>query len=269
MKYLLLTLIISITTFAQQEKFIGEAKPGTIIFAKADSIKKILFNDKPILFNKDGNFIFGFDKEDEGEFELKIIKKNKKEVTYKYNLTKIEYDKQELSLSKKMVNPPKKFLSKIKKESAQLKNARKKLLHNTKDFYLSGFSFPVKNVRITSQFGLNRILNGQQKNFHNGIDFGGSEGDSIFAIADGIVQFVGKNFYYNGNFILVDHGQGLNSIYLHLSKILVKNNQTVKKGELIGLMGSTGRATGPHLHLGVQWFNKRIDPMTVLNLNFE
>lgn len=262
-------LSISIVTFSQQETFLGEAKSGSIIFAKADSIKRIFLNNKPILFNNNGNFIFGFDKEDEGEFELKIVKKNNKEIIYNYTLNKINYGSQELSLSKKMVNPPKKFLSRIKKETAQLKNARKKLLKNNYDFYSSGFSFPVKNVRITSEFGLSRILNGQQKNFHNGIDFGGIEGDSVFAIADGMVCFVGKNFYYNGNFVLLDHGQGLNSIYLHLKKFLVKNNQRVKKGELIGLIGSTGRSTGPHLHLGVQWYNKRIDPMAVLKLNFE
>ncbi|MFA7229162.1 MAG: M23 family metallopeptidase, partial [Melioribacteraceae bacterium] len=80
------------------------------------------------------------------------------------------------------------------------------------------------------------------------------------------VRLSGKNFYYNGNFILLDHGQGLTSVYLHLSKLNAGDGQKIKKGEVIGLAGSTGRSTGPHLHLGVQWYKKRIDPQNLLNL---
>ena len=269
MKKIILILIFSASLIAQSIKFYGEAKPASLVIGKTDSIKSILFNNEKVKFSKDGYFIFAFDKEDEGDFELTIIHRNKKINRFNYSFAKQEYENQELTLSNKMVSPPKKYLLRIKKETKQIKLTRKNLIKNNKTFYLSGFSFPVKNVRITSEFGLNRILNGQPKNFHNGIDFGGSTGDSVFAIADAKVLFVGKNFYFNGNFILLDHGQGLNSIYLHLSKILVKKNQIVKKGDLIGLMGSTGRSTGPHLHLGIQWFNKRIDPMNLFNLKFE
>ena len=254
---------------AQEIKFFGEPKSASIIIGKVDSIKKILFNSGKIKFSNNGYFIFGFDKEDEGEFELTIIKQNNSTINYSYQINKEKFENQELRLSKKMVSPPKKYLKKIKNEFAQIKKARTKLFENNNTYYLSGFSMPVKNVRITSEFGLNRILNGTPKNFHNGVDFGGSIGDSVFAIADAKVLFVGNNFYYNGNFILLDHGQGLNSVYLHLSKNLVNKNQQVKKGELIGLLGSTGRSTGPHLHLGVQWFNKRIDPMSLFNLKLE
>ncbi len=269
MKKIILILFFSASLIAQPIKFYGEAKPASLVIGKTDSIKSILFNNEKVKFSKDGYFIFAFDKEDEGDFELTIIHRNKKINRFNYSFAKQEYENQELTLSNKMVSPPKKYLLRIKKETKQIKLTRKNLIKNNKTFYLSGFSFPVKNVRITSEFGLNRILNGQPKNFHNGIDFGGSTGDSVFAIADAKVLFVGKNFYFNGNFILLDHGQGLNSIYLHLSKILVKKNQIVKKGDLIGLMGSTGRSTGPHLHLGIQWFNKRIDPMNLFNLKFE
>lgn len=269
MKIFFLIFLFSISLIAQQIKFYGEAKPASLVIGKTDSIKSILLNNEKIKFNKEGYFIFAFDKEDEGVFELTITHLNKIINRFNFTFIKQEYENQELSLSKKMVNPPTKYLKRIKKESNQIKEVRKKLLHNNHTYYLSGFSLPVKNVRITSEFGLNRILNGEPKNFHNGIDFGGSIGDSVFAIADAKVLFVGKNFYYNGNFILLDHGQGLNSIYLHLSKVLVKKNQIIKKGDLIGLIGSTGRSTGPHLHLGVQWFNKRIDPMNLFNLKIE
>ena len=132
---------------------------------------------------------------------------------------------------------------------------------------ISGFSYPVDTVNIHSVFGSQRILNGRKANVHNGLDFAGSEGDTIRAVSDGVVRIAGKDFFYNGNFILLDHGQGLTSVYLHMSRLIARTNQKVKKGEAIGLIGATGRATGPHLHLGVQWFKKRIDPMNLFNIS--
>ena len=147
-----------------------------------------------------------------------------------------------------------------------MKAARAKVGKMTNALYMSGFAYPVDSVNIKSVFGSQRILNGKKANIHNGLDFSAEVGDSIRAISDGIVRIAGKSFYYNGNFILLDHGQGLTSVYLHMSKIIAKDNQKIKKGEVIGLAGSTGRATGPHLHLGVQWYKKRIDPMSLFNL---
>ena len=135
--------------------------------------------------------------------------------------------------------------------------------------FLFGFCVSVKpEHKHTGVFGSQRILNGKPRNIHNGLDFGAETGDSIRAITDGIVRIAGDNFFYNGNFVLLDHGQGLSSVYLHMSKIIATNGQKVKKGEVIGLVGSTGRATGPHLHLGVQWYGKRIDPMCLFELKF-
>ena len=87
-------------------------------------------------------------------------------------------------------------------------------------------------------------------------------------MTDGIVKLSADNFYFAGNYILLDHGLGLNSVYLHLSKSLVKEGQKVKKGEKIGEIGTTGRSTGPHLHWGVNWFKKRVDPQVLLKINF-
>lgn len=262
-------LLIPSFLFAQEIKFWGEAKPGNIIIGKADNLTSVLLNNKNVLFSKSGYFIFGFDKEDEGLFVLKVKQKNKKLEKFEYVLEPTEYGKQELTFAKKMINPPKKYLKKIKNEAAQMKTARNKMLKNKKSYYSSGFKIPVDSVRITSEFGLDRILNGQAKNFHNGIDFGGTVGTPVYAIADGIVRLAGKNFYFNGNFVLIDHGQGLSSVYLHFSKLNVKTGDKVSKGDIIGEIGATGRATGPHLHLGVQWYKKRIDPTNLLNLKFE
>jgi len=104
---------------------------------------------------------------------------------------------------------------------------------------------------------------------HNGLDIAAPRGTPVYAMTDGIVRFVADNFYYSGNFILIDHGQGLNSSYLHLSRTFVKEGEFVKKGEKVGEIGTTGRSTGPHLHWSVQWFGKRIDPAILLKINFD
>ena len=111
-----------------------------------------------------------------------------------------------------------------------MKKARAKMQNVKTAYYSGGVVFPVDSVEITGDFGVKRILNGKPKNEHNGIDFSGEEGDSVYAISDGIVRLAAENFYYNGTFVLLDHGQGLSSVYLHLSKLHVKSGKKVKKG---------------------------------------
>lgn len=265
----LIIFFVFVSTYAQEITFSGEAKPAGIIIAKGENITSARLNKQELLVDKDGTFIFGFDSDAKGKFILRIKQKNQKEKVFTYVLEEKEYEKQSLSIPKKFVNPPKRFLKQINRETAKMKNARAKMTGVKTAYYNEGFVLPVDSVRVTAEFGGQRILNGKKKKDHNGIDFGGDEGDSVYAISDGIVRIAGEKFYYNGNFVLLDHGQGLSSVYLHLSKLHVKNNQLVKKGELIGEIGSTGRSTGPHLHLGIQWFKKRIDPANVLNLNLE
>jgi murein DD-endopeptidase MepM/ murein hydrolase activator NlpD len=132
---------------------------------------------------------------------------------------------------------------------------------------LNRLNLMIRGGRITGIFGSQRILNGVKKSPHNGLDIAAPEGTSVYAMTDGIVRLTGKNYYYNGNFVFIDHGQGLSSLYLHMSRLNVKDGQIVKKGVKIGEVGTTGRSTGPHLHWSVQWYNKRIDPECLLKIN--
>lgn len=268
-KLFLVTFFVFVSTYAQEITFSGEAKPAGIIIAKGENITSARLNKQKLLVDKDGTFIFGFDSDAKGKFILRVKQKKQKEKVFTYVIEEKEYEKQALSIPKKFVNPPKRFLKQINNEAEKMKSARAKMAGVKTAFYNEGFILPVDSVRITAEFGGQRILNGKKKKDHNGMDFGGTEGDSVYAITDGIVRLAGEKFYYNGNFVLLDHGQGLSSVYLHLSKLHVKNNQHVKKGELVGEIGSTGRSTGPHLHIGIQWFKKRIDPANVLNINLE
>ena len=264
----LFVAFISIPISAQEIKFLGDARPGGLIIGTGEKILSATLNETKLQIDKNGVFLFGFDRDASGEYLLKIKFKDKKVKTYTYVIKKKEYEEQHLRLARKFVAPPKRFRNRIRQETQLMKSARAKVGKVKDALFMDGFVYPVDSVDIRATFGLQRILNGKPSNVHNGLDFGGAEGDTIRAITDGIVRIAGKTFFYNGNFVLLDHGQGLTSVYLHMSKIIAKDNQKVKKGEVIGLIGETGRATGPHLHLGVQWYKKRIDPMSLLELKF-
>lgn len=264
--YIIFLLIFSLRIYSQEIKFYGEPKAGGIIIGKGENVRAAWLNNKLLTVDKRGIFIFGFDRDAKGKFILKVKLKNRKMLRYEYDIEKRIYEEQKLTIQKKYVVPPKKELRKIKKEASIIKRAYSKIGQLKSAMFSSGFVYPVDSIKITGIFGSQRILNGKLGNIHNGVDFATNEGDSVYAISDGIVQLAAENFYFNGNFVLLNHGQGLSSIYLHLSKIFVKNGNKVKKGQVIGLAGSTGRSTGPHLHLGVKWLNKRIDPMSLLEI---
>lgn len=267
--FVLIFLFCFSAAHAQEINFYGEAKEGGVVIGEGKNISKITLNNQKILFDKpSGMFLIGFDRDAKGKQKLKVTFKNKKSKIFVYDLEKREYEIQRLKLARKYVVPPKRELRRIKEETAEMKSARAKFSKSGEAFYTSGFAYPLDSVNITSVFGSQRVLNGKKANIHNGLDFGADEGDSIRAIAGGEVRIAGEKFYYNGTFVLLDHGQGLSSVYLHMSKLLVETGQKVKKGEVLGLVGATGRATGPHLHLGVQWYKKRIDPMSLFEIKF-
>lgn len=259
--------IFTIAVYSQQLKLSGKFEPGSVIAGSAKNIKRVLLDNKRIQFDKSGKFIFGFDRDAKGTHILKVIYKNGKSETKKIKLPKRKYQIQRLKIAEKYVRPPKEELARIDYEAKEMESARAEVGKIDSAFFSSGFVMPAEG-KITGIFGSQRILNNVPKNIHNGVDISADEGDSIFAAADGIVRIAGENFYYNGNFVLIDHGQGLTTIYLHMSKLDVKTGDSVTKGQKIGEVGSTGRSTSAHLHFGVQWYKKRIDPMSLFEIKF-
>jgi len=119
--------------------------------------------------------------------------------------------------------------------------------------------------KITSLYGLRRVFNGEPRAPHKGLDFRAAQGNPIAAIADGTVVLVG-DFYYAGKFVVIDHGLGVVSIAMHMSETIAENGQNIQKGDTIGLVGSTGRSTGPHLHLSISVLGQSIDALTLIDL---
>jgi len=263
-----LVLLLSTITFSQQLKIYGTPRPGNLLLGIAKNAKNVMLDNKTLDFDTLGVFIFGFDRDEKGTHTLKIKFKNNKSISKKLKLKKRRYKIQRINRMKQaLVTPPKRALKKIKQESLMMKKARKKVGKLKVPYFEQGFIRPVKGGNLTGVFGSQRILNGIPKSPHNGLDINVPKGTPVKAAAGGKVLIAGNKFYYNGNFVLIDHGFGLTTVYLHFKKLNVKTGQMVKKGDIIGYVGATGRATGPHLHWGAKWYNKRIDPMSLLNLN--
>ncbi|HUC61089.1 MAG TPA: M23 family metallopeptidase, partial [Alphaproteobacteria bacterium] len=147
--------------------------------------------------------------------------------------------------------------ARIGDEDALIAKARRTDIHEP--LFESGFMWPVQGV-ITGVFGSQRILDGEPRAPHLGVDIAGKVGTPIVSPADGVVTLIAPDFYLTGGTLIIDHGLGLSSVFIHLSKIVTALGAHVKKGETVALMGESGRATGPNLHWGVNWYRTHLDP---------
>jgi len=165
-----------------------------------------------------------------------------------------------LSLPKRMVSPSAEDLARISREGALLNETFTGLTPRL----WTTFQRPVDGP-VSSVFGKRRYMNGEPKSPHSGTDFRGSAGTPVHAISSGRVALVSEMFY-TGQTVVIDHGEGLYSLYAHLSKVLVEEGHEVLKGDVLGKVGSTGRSTGPHLHLTVKLLGERVDPLALLDI---
>ena len=172
------------------------------------------------------------------------------------------YPEQRLTLPKAMVDLDQKTLVRVEAESQALHQAFESVV--PRPLWKGQFLEPVRG-QVSGRFGSRRIINGQPRSPHSGEDVAAPEGTPVAAMNHGIVRLT-INHFFTGKGVIVDHGLGLFSMYFHLSSVDVEQNQTVQKGQMIGRVGSTGRATGPHLHWGVRLNGARIDPYSLLAL---
>lgn len=172
-----------------------------------------------------------------------------------------EFPKEELSVASKYVSPPPEVQERLKRERARLRDVY--AMRTATPPPGEPFEKPVPG-EPTSIFGTRRIFNGEPRSPHPGLDLRGGTGEPVAAAGSGRVAIAG-DFYYSGNLIILDHGGGLFTLYAHLSEIRVEEGQSVAQGEIIGLVGATGRVTGPHLHWGAKVGNRPFDPMALVD----
>ena len=260
-KYLLLFLLIF--NFSHAVEFKGDFKQGSFILGKTDPNSKVLIDNREVRVTNDGYFAFGLDRDRKNNVIIKI--KNKKDIKLiekkvfkrKYKIQRID------GLPPKQVTPPPEVYERIKKDNILIGKARS--IDSKLIFFKEKFIYPIDKYIITGVYGSQRILNGKPRRPHYGIDFHAPEGTPVKSMMSGIVTMVEKDMYFTGGTIIFDHGHGISTLYMHMKDINVKKGQKVKKGQIVGTLGQSGRATGPHLDIRLNWFNIKLDPMTILN----
>ena len=261
----LIFYILLIPFYSQAAEFKGTFMQGSFILGKTDPNSKVKIDKRDIKVSKDGYFAFGLGRDRKNDVIIKIVKNNEIKI-YEKKILKREYKIQRIEgLPKKQVTPPKEVFDRIKKENSLIGKARS--INSSLDFFKNSFSKPVDNAIITGVYGSQRILNGKPRRPHYGLDYANKEGTLVKAMVDGVVTLKEMDMYFTGGTIIFDHGHGISTLYMHMKDIYVEKGQVVKKGETIGTMGKTGRATGPHLDVRLNWFDVKLDPATVLNLN--
>ena len=202
-----------------------------------------------------------FDKTGKDRLVIKYVSDGKnRSLGRTVKVVKKKYKIQRLTLPEKMVTPPQEVYDKISRDRKEVK-AAKAVMSDHRRWFLP-FQRPTKGSQ-SSPYGAQRILNGKHKNPHRGLDFRGSKGTAVKAMADGKVVLVGDH-YYAGNCVYLDHGNGVVTMYFHLSRIDVKEGEIVDRGQVIGGIGASGRVTGPHLHMSVSVQGRLVDPAYVL-----
>jgi len=239
---------------------------GGLMLCKTEPNSSVLFRDIKTSSDAKGNFIIGFDRDVSGPQELKVrfpesSRFSEKTVFVKFDVKPRDWDISRIDgLPKNQVSEyTPEELKRIRAATARKKvgfASRVDTVRLTKD----GFASPVAEYIKTTNFGAQRILNGIEKRPHYGVDMAAPAGTPITAPAGGVVSLADDDMYFEGSLIMIDHGQGLISYYLHMQDVLVEDGQIVETGDLIGTVGSKGRSTGPHLCWRLKWRGQNLDP---------
>ncbi len=212
--------------------------------------------------DEQGRFVFGLGRDAKPSLKIKLIDASGAALSREYAVEQRQYSVQRIDgVEKKYVEPPAEVLARIKDEAARVRQAR--TLNRDDRAYQQSFIWPSAG-RISGVYGSQRVFNGVPKRPHFGVDVAAPTGTAVLAPADGLVSFADADLYYSGGTLIVDHGRGISSTFIHLSKLHVKDGDKVKQGQLLAEIGATGRVTGPHLDWRMNWFDQRLDPALLL-----
>ena len=240
----------------------GRWLQGAPVFGTLAPGSKLAFGGRDVTVSADGHFVVGIGFDAPPAAELVVTDPSGAVHRHEYSVEPRVYDVQKIGgRPQGMVEPPAAVLARIERDQKLVADAR--TFDTRVDHFSGGFVWPVA-AEVTGIYGSNRILNGVPKQPHFGIDLAAPEGAPVRASAGGIVRLAHRDLYYTGGTIILDHGQGLSTTYLHLSKIEVVAGEGVEKGAVIGRVGKTGRATGPHLCWRANWFDVRLDASLLL-----
>ena len=240
----------------------GQLTQGGLITGNLPDAKQVKLNGTPLKLTPDGTFVFGFGRDSELKHTLKWQDKAGKSHSESFLITARTYNIDKITgVAKKYVSPPESVSKRISQEARAVREARN-ILSSRTDF-LSPVLKPAQG-RISGVYGSQRYFNGEPKRPHFGLDIANKTGTPVFAPLPGKVIFADPDLYYSGGTLILDHGHGITSTYIHLHKLDVEKGQEVKQGSKIAEIGATGRVTGPHLDWRFNWLQERLDPQLLM-----
>jgi murein DD-endopeptidase MepM/ murein hydrolase activator NlpD len=254
----LLTLVAAVPAWAGPLDLEGKLVQGGLVFGTTDPAAQVRLDGRPVRVSPAGRFLIGFGRDHAAEAHLEVTFPDGTTERRALAVAARDYEVQRIDgLPPKMVTPPDEVLARIRAEAERIAAAR--AVDRAEPLFESGFVWPAVGP-ISGVFGSQRILNGEPRRPHYGVDIAAPLGAPVVAPADGIVALAEHDMYYTGGTVLLDHGHGLTSVYSHLRDVTVVPGQRLRQGDPIGSVGASGRATGPHLDWRINWFEERLDP---------
>jgi murein DD-endopeptidase MepM/ murein hydrolase activator NlpD len=247
---------------AERVVFPASASQGALVFGKVPPGSAVRYGERQLRTTAYGTVAFGVGRDEQGPLSLTVTTPSGRSEVVTIAVTARDWPVENVNgVPPRTVNPPPDIAERIRREQALVTAAR--VRDDERTDFAQPFQWPVQG-RISGRFGNARVYNGQPGTGHSGMDIAAPTGTPVKAPAGGVVTFAAPDLYLTGGTVLLDHGYGVSSNFLHLSRIDVKVGDRVEPGQVIGAVGATGRATGPHLHWGMNWFDVRIDPLLVL-----
>ena len=259
MAWIALTVMAMTVTFAQASaatRLEGRLIQGGLVIGTTMSGSIVTLDGRVVRVAQDGRFLFGFNR-DATAAALVITTPDGSVDRRQLTVEVRRYDIQRIDgLPPKTVSPPPEILARIRREGVQIKTAR--MRDTPVAYFMTGFKWPAWG-RISGVYGSQRVLNGKPSRPHYGIDVAAPIGTPVMAPADGVVRLAEPDLFYSGGTIILDHGHGLSSTFLHMARVEVQPGDQLRQGDRLGTIGATGRATGPHLDWRINWFDQRLD----------
>jgi murein DD-endopeptidase MepM/ murein hydrolase activator NlpD len=240
----------------------GEPVQGGLLFGEVEPGSRVTLDDRDVMVSPEGRFVIGFGRDEKGPKTLSVVDPEGSTQERTFGIKPRDYRIEEVDgLPQRTVTPDPADAERIKQEIALVAAARKRADERTD--YDAGFHWPASG-RISGVYGSQRVLNGKPRRPHYGLDIAAPTGTPVHAPAAGVVTLAHPDMFYSGGTIILDHGQGLSSSFLHLSEVLVEVGEQVDQGAVIAKIGATGRASGPHLDWRMNWLDRRVDPQLLM-----
>ncbi|QWP75945.1 M23 family metallopeptidase [Lysobacter sp. K5869] len=242
--------------------FPASVQQGAMVIGKVAPGSMVRYGGRQLRVTPYGSVVFGVGRDATGTLSVEVQPPGGAPQRVGIAVTPRDFPTEYISgVPPKTVNPPPEIAARIEREQAQVTASRAR--DDERPDFAQPFQWPVQG-RISGRFGNQRVYNGQKGSGHSGMDIAAPTGTAVKAPAAGVITFAAPDLYLTGGTVLLDHGHGISSNFLHLSRIDVKVGDRIAQGQTLGAVGATGRATGPHLHWGMNWFDVRIDPLLVL-----